>query len=426
MSKLTLTAIATITALTFSAGAQAEKIAIIGGTVHTMTEQGAIENATVLIEDGKISKVISQEVSTDASYRVIDAKGKVVTPGFIGAFTSLGLVEVSSWAGTNDASVAKSKLHAALDASLAVNPDSTLINISRIEGITSAATSVGNTDSIYKGRGAVITLGDDADPVMKKRAFMSIDLSNSGADVSGGSRAALWVDFRNALNEAIYAQSINFTPQTEWHGTLSKANVQALIPVVKGEMPLLVQIHRASDIRRIIKMTDNFKRLNVTLVGASEAWRVADEIAAAGMSVILNPESNLPYTFEQNGATLANAARLNDAGVNIAIGMNTHNIRLAPQHAGNAVANGLPWQAGLASLTTAPAKIYGIDKQVGSIKAGMQADVVIWSGDPLEVMHAPTNVIINGEEVPLESRQTKLRDRYLKIDNEKPQQYTRP
>lgn len=424
MSKLTLTAIAALTTLAFNA--QAEKIAIIGGTVHTMTAQGTLEDATVLIEDGKITQVIPQVVSTDDSYRVIDAKGKVVTPGFIGAFTSLGLVEVPSWAGTNDSSVAKSKLHAALDATVAINPDTTLRNISRIEGITSAATSVSSTDTIYKGRGAVITLGDDADPVMKKRAFMSIDLSNSGADVNGGSRAALWLDIRTALNEAIYAQSIDFTPQTEWHGTLSKANVQALIPVIKGEMPLLVKIHRASDIRRMVKLKENFKRLNITLVGASEAWRVADEIAAAGMSVILNPESNLPYTFEQNGATLANAARLNDAGINIAIGMNTHNIRLAPQHAGNAVANGLPWQAGLASLTTAPAKIYGIDKRVGSIKAGMQADVVVWSGDPLEVMEAPTNVIINGVEVPLESRQTKLRDRYLNIDGEKPQQYTRP
>ncbi|KGJ98039.1 amidohydrolase family protein [Thalassotalea sp. ND16A] len=426
MSKLTLTAFAAMTTLAFSNAAQAEKIAIIGGTVHTMTAQGSIEEATVLIEDGKISNIIPQIVSTDESYRVIDAKGKVVTPGFIGAYTSLGLVEVSGWANTVDSSVAASALHAALDATVAVNPDTTLRNISRIEGITSAATAVTYTDTMYKGRGAIITLADDVDPVMKPRAFMTIDVSNHGADVNGGSRAALWVDLRNALNEAIYAQKITFTPQTEWHGSLSKANVQALIPVVKGEMPLLVQVHRASDIRRVIKITNNFKRLNITLVGAAEAWRVADEIAAAGMSVILNPESNLPYSFEQNGATLENSARLHDAGVNVAIGMGTHNIRLAPQHAGNAVANGLPWQAGLASLTTAPAKIYGIDQQVGSLKAGMQADIVVWSGDPLEVMEAPTNVIINGVEVKLESRQTKLRDRYLTLDKAKPQQYTRP
>lgn len=426
MRKLTLAAMATISALAFSASVQAEKIAIIGGTIHTMTDKGALENATVLIEDGKISKIIEQVISTDESYRVIDAQGKVVTPGFIGAFTSLGLVEVSSWAGTNDASIKESDLHAALDASVAINPNTTLRNITRIEGITSAASSLSYTDTMYKGRGAFITLGNDVDPVMKKRAFMSIDLANGGVDLNGGSRAAMWVNLSTAFNEAIFAQTVDFNPQTEWHGTLSRANVEALIPVVQGDMPLLVKVHRASDIRRLINMTKDFKRLDVTLVGAAEGWLVADEIKAAGMSVILDPEANLPYTFEQNGATLANAGRLYNAGVNVAIGMNTHNIRLAPQHAGNAVANGMPWQGGLESLTTAPAKIYGIDDRVGSLKVGMQADIVIWSGDPLEVMHAPTNVIINGEEVKLESRQTKLRDRYLMIDQEKPQQYVRP
>lgn len=424
MRKLTLAAIATMTALAFSANA--EKIAIIGGTVHTMTDKGALENATILIENGQISQIIEQEISTDESYRVIDAQGKVVTPGFIGAFTSLGLVEVSSWAGTNDASIKESPLHAALDATLAINPNTTLRDITRIEGITSAASSLNNTDTMYKGRGAFITLGNNIDPILKKRAFMSIDVSNGGADLNGGSRAAMWVNLRTAFNEAIFAQTIDFNPQTEWHGTLSRANVEALIPVVQGDVPLLIKVHRASDIRRVIKMSNNFKRLNVTLIGAAEGWMVADEIKAAGMSVILDPESNLPYSFEQNGSTLANAGRLYNAGVNVAIGMNTHNIRLAPQHAGNAVANGMPWQGGLESLTTAPAKIYGVDDRVGSLKVGMQADIVIWSGDPLEIMQAPTNVIINGEEIKLESRQTKLRDRYLIIDQEKPQQYTRP
>ncbi|WP_068546242.1 amidohydrolase family protein [Thalassotalea crassostreae] len=425
MSKLTLTALATITALSVSGVANAEKLAIIGGTVHTMTKRGVIENATVLVENGVITKIIGQEISTDNSYRVIDAKGKVVTPGFIGAFTSLGLVEVGSWAGIVDAQ-AKSDLNAALDATLAVTPDSTLRNITRIEGITSAATSLYGSDSMFKGRGAMITLGDNDEPVTKKRAFMVVDLSARGAHHSGESRAAMWFNFRTALNEAIYAQRIDFTPQTEWSGTLSKENVKALIPVIKGDIPLLVEVHRAVDIRRIIHMTKNFPRLNITLVGATEAWRVADEIAKAGFEVILNPESNLPSSFDNNGATLANAGRLHEAGVPVAIGMNTHNIRLAPQHTGNAVANGLPWQAGLEALTTVPAKIYGIDDQYGSLKPGMKADIVVWSGDPLEVTVSPTNVIINGDEVPLESRQTKLRDRYLKIDKEKPQQYTRP
>ncbi len=426
MSKLTLTAMAAISTLAFSGISQAEKIAIVGGKVHTMTAQGTIDNATVLIADGRITNIIKSAKSPDSSFRVIDAKGKVVTPGLIGAYTSLGLVEVPSWVGTVDSSSEKSNLSAALDASLAISPDTTLRNITRIEGFTSAATSLNYTDNMYKGQGAMITLGDDQLPVFKPHAFMTVDLSRSGADTVGGTRAALWVNFEQALNDAIYAAKIKFNPQTEWHGLLNKTDTKALVPVVKGEMPLLVIVNRAPDIRRVIQMKADFNQLNITLVGASQAWRVADELAAAKIAVILNPESNLSYSFDENGATLANAERLHKAGVTVAIGMNTHNIRLASQHAGNAVANGLPWQAGLASLTTAPAKIYGIDDQYGSLKVGMVADVVVWSGDPLEVMQAPTNVIINGKEVPLESRQTKLRDRYLSLDKEKPQQYVRP
>lgn len=426
MSKLTITTIAALAAFSLSGTATAEKIAITGGTVHTMTEKGTLENATILIDNGKITTVSNGSVDLDGSYRIINAKGKVVTPGLIGAYTSLGLVEVPSWAGINDSSTKNANYGAALDAADAISPDTTIRNITRIEGFTSAASVLGYTDTIYKGRGAIITLGNNVTPVTEKRAFMAVDLSSHGAEKTGGTRAELWGSFRNALNEAIYASNLKLTPQTEWHGELSKANVTAMVPVVKGDMPLLVNIHSASDIRRLIDLKNEFKKLDITLVGAAEGWRVAQEIRKAGFSVILNPESNLPYNFEQSGATLANAARLEKSGVNVAIGINTHNIRLATQHAGNAVANGLSWHGGLASLTTAPAKIYGIDDKVGSLKAGMNADVVVWSGDPLEVMQAPTNVIINGEEVKLESRQTLLRNRYLALDTEKTQQYTRP
>ncbi|TLU64620.1 amidohydrolase [Thalassotalea litorea] len=410
--------------LSVSAGAAAEKIAIVGGKVHTMTSTGTLEKATILIEDDKIVKV-GKDVTVSGEYRVIDATDKVVTPGLIGAFTSLGLVEVPSYGSGVDANASKAAISAAIDASYAITPDTSLRDITRIEGFTSVASAVSRTATIFKGQGAIVTLGNDDTPVTKARAFMVVDVSESGASASGGSRAALWVELRDALKQAQYAQNIRFTPQTEWHG-LPVADVKALVPVVKGDMPLLVVAHRATDIRQVIALKEEFSSLNITLVGAAEGWRVADEIGKADFSVILNPESNLPYSFEQNASTLANAGRLNEAGVNVAIGMNTHNIRLATQNAGNAVANGLPHQAGLASLTSSVAKIYGLEDSHGSLKAGMTADVVVWSGDPLEVMHAPTNVIINGEEVKLESRQTKLRDRYLSLESDKPVQYTRP
>ena len=155
---------------------------------------------------------------------------------------------------------------------------------------------------------------------------------------------------------------------------------------------------------------------------------MAKELAGANIPVIIDPEYNLPGGFDQMGATLTNAARLYEAGVEIAIGMDTHNIRLAAQHAGNAVANGLPHETGLASLTSVPAKILGLEKEVGSLRQGARADVVIWSGDPLEVTEAAESIFIGGKAIKMESRQTKLRDRYMSLQQKKhtnPSQYER-
>ncbi|WP_199609540.1 amidohydrolase family protein [Flocculibacter collagenilyticus] len=409
--------------------AGAEKIAIVGGTVYTMTSQTAMKNTTVLINNDKITAV-GQQLDIPDSYRVINANGKVVTPGFMGAYTALGLVEVDLSAGTVDASVKDANYSAALDVSYAVNPDSSLIDITRIEGFTHAATAMQYGAKLFYGQGAVISLGDEANLVTKAKAFMALDVTNNGADANGGSRAALWVKLVSALTEASYVtdnmKNQMLAPSAEWHGEWSKADLNALAPVVTGKMPLLVKADRASDIRQILALKKQFKNLNITLVGADEAWRVAEELAAASISVILSPESNLPYSFESLGATQATAGRLEKAGVAVAIGIDTHNIRLAPQSAANAVANGLSWHGALASLTTVPAKIYGIDNEVGTIESGKRANLVVWSGDPLEVMEAAEHVIINGKAIEMSSRQTKLRDRYLKLNVDKTHQYIKP
>ncbi|AWL11695.1 hypothetical protein HMF8227_01214 [Saliniradius amylolyticus] len=421
-------ALATLIAGLCSTQALAEDIAIVGGYTHTMNGLGAVQNATVLISDGRIESVTSGG-EVPAGYRVIDARDKVVTPGLIGAFTQLGLVEVGYSAGTVDASHtldSYSPLGAALDVSYAINPDSSLIPISRIEGFTSAVSAMSHTNRLFHGQGAVITLGDNANPVIKSKALMVLAVDNDGADDNGGSRAALWPKLDDALATADSLNGDKLGPNDRWYGQFPKEDVNALIPVVQGQMPLVIEAHRASDIRQIIALKDRYSKLDLVLLEGSEAWRVADELADADIPVILNPESNLPYAFDQLGATLANASRLSEAGVTIAIGVETHNIRLATQHAGNAVSYGLPWEEGLAALTINTARIFGVDTDYGSLEAGKVADVVVWSGDPLEVMEAPEHVVINGEEVNLESRQTKLRDRYLNLEQDKPHGYVRP
>lgn len=412
----------------FSGLAAAKNIAIVGAKVHTMTEQGSVLNGTVLIKNGKIQNVVTGDTSLDG-YEIIDAKGKVVTPGLIGASTALGLVDVGFSAGTNDSNsslTSISKTGAAFDVSYAINPDSTLMAIARIEGVTSAATAMSRTGQLFNGQGAVISLANVAQPIIKARSFISTSVSNDGADSTGGSRSVLWVSLQAALAEAKMAIGKSLTPSDEWHGDLSRADIAALIPLVKGDIPLLVDARRAADIRQVIALKQGHPQMNIVITNATEGWRVANELADSNIAVILNPEANLPSTFDQLGATLKNAGRLADAGVKVSIGMETHNIRLARQHAGNAVANGLSWQQGLAALTINVAKVYGIDKALGSLAAGKQADLVVWSGDPLEVTETAEVVFIAGEKVDMQSRQSKLRDRYLTLGSDKPMQYTRP
>lgn len=426
MKKLTL--MAAMVAAGLSGQVLAENIAIVGGKVHTLGAKGSLDSATVLVSDGKIQQVKAGEHKPEG-YRVIDASGKVVTPGIIGAYTSLGLVEVNSWAGVVDATAKPTGLTtsgAALDASYGINPDSTLINISRVEGVTSAATNLYNTETMFQGQGSIIDLGNKNQPLIKARAFVAIDAGDGGAHAVGDTRAAFWPSLENAIAEVKAAKGKTLSPFTEWHGQLTPADIKALQPVVEGKTPLLMDARKASDIRQVIGFKKRHSKINVVLVKGIEAWRVADELAAAGIPVILDPESNLPFGFDELGATLTNAARLQQAGVKVAIGMETHNIRLSKQHAGNAVANGLPWEQGLAALTRNVAEIYGIDKDYGTLEQGKVADVVVWSGDPLEVMETAETVIINGEQIEMTSRQTKLRDRYLDLKQDKPFAYKRP
>ncbi len=406
----------------------AENIAIVGAKIHTVSAAGIIDKGTVLIKDGLIQQVI-KGTDVPSGYREIDATGKVVTPGLIGAHTSLGLLEVGMSAGVVDATTIIhpiSKVGAALDVQYAVNNDSSLIPITRLEGFTSAATGLRSSGQLFLGQGAFITLATTYDSVMKANAFMQIDVAHSGADDNGGSRAAMWVAINQVFDEAIFAKSHDMNPSKDWLGLTTMADAKALIPVLSGDIPLLVRADRSADIVQVLNLKKRYSGLNIVITSGKEAWRIADELAKHNIPVMLDPESNLPGGFDQLGATLKNAARLHKAGVTVVIGMETHNIRLATQHAGNAVANGLPHSAGIAALTINVARIFGMDSQLGSIEPGKIADVVIWSGDPLEVTQNAEQVFIQGEQVEMTSRQSKLRDRYLNRNSDKPVGYTRP
>ena len=196
----------------------------------------------------------------------------------------------------------------------------------------------------------------------------------------------------------------------------SRLDLEALVPVVEGRLPLAIEAHRAADIRAVLRLADEFG-LRLILLGGTEAWQVADELARRRVPVVLKVLQNLPATFEQLGARYDNAALLRRAGVTVALTTNdTHNARNLRQEAGNAVTYGLPWEEALRAITRAPADIWGVGDRYGSLAPGKVANVVVWSGDPLELLTRAELVLIRGQIVPLRSRQTELRDRYRTLD----------
>ena len=208
--------------------------------------------------------------------------------------------------------------------------------------------------------------------------------------------------------------------------TLSRLDLEALVPVARGELPLVVGVDRASDIEAALRLGRE-RHLKLILAGCDEAWMVADQIAAAQVPVLINPLADLPSSFEHLGATLENAARLHRAGVSFAfMSGDAHNARTLRQLAGNAVANGLPWDEALKAMTINPARIWHLEDRFGTLEPGKEADVVIWDGDPLEVTSAALRVFIRGIEMPRKTRQTELRDRYKNLGGVLPPAYEKP
>lgn len=431
------TLIAATAALALSAGATlAQTVAITNGRV--LTGSGEIQRGTVIIRDGRISAV-GADVAVPTGAEVIDARGGVIAPGFVAVDSGLGGVEVSALQDTNDLRQSSNSLSAAFDLSWGLDPDSFTLPVARLGGITRAivvpqhpgsagghfheedTAGVGDgglhSPGLFAGQAAAIHLAEGTDILVRPRVAMVAPFGDAGAGVAGGARGAEFTLFREILREVrLYAANRSAYDRGGLRDLmLSRADLEALIPVVEGRMPLIVTVHRAADIRNVLRLADE-ENLDIILDGAEEGWRVADEIAAADVPVLLNPLTNLPSSFEVRGATMENAARLHAAGVVIAIKGNegsVHRAREARYNAGNAVAHGLPYLAAIEALTVNPARIFGLEGQMGGIRTGIEADVVVWTGDPLEPLSQPVAIFIAGRRQPLESRALELRDRYM-------------
>lgn len=393
----------------------AEDIAITGGKAYTDGGSGVVENATILVKDGQIVSV-AEAGSVPAGYRVVDAAGKWVTTGLMVAETNLGLIEVPLSGPRVETRVNKSaKDPIALAAGDAFDRYSTLIPVTRLEGVTRTLTTFESTPEIWAGQGSVVHLGTNVfNDVVKRSSVLVLDANGGSFNKAGGSRAAFWTKVRADLMDAKEAASKSEGDDKDKEKKPSPTQ-EVMAQVLAGDLPVMVRVNRAIDIKRAVDLKKEFG-IKMILSGATGAWRLASLIADADIPVVVNGFDNLPGGFDTLAATQANAARLHAAGVMVAFtGPDSHNARLAVQTAGNAVANGLPWDAALDALTKNPAKIFGVDDVYGYIRPGYEADLVVWSGDPIELDSAPEFIMIRGVEQPLVSRQTKLRDRYKEL-----------
>lgn len=418
--------------------ARAADLAIINGSVHSLTGAPVTDGATVLIRNGRIAAV-GRNVSVPEGAQVIDAAGRPVTPGVFPAFSRLGLAEVNAVSQTNDIRAKGSAAQVALQAADGFNPAASVVAVSRIEGVTRAIIAPDATASIFAGQGAAVALGggpNGGGMVTDRALFQLVELGEEGAEIAGGSRPAALEYIRNALREAQDYQRNGATYRTGGtrEALTNISDTRALIPVLDGTLPMLVHVNRASDILAVLALRTSFPGLKIILLGAAEGWQVASQIAAARVPVVLYAWDNLPGRFEMLAASQSNAGVLRRAGVDVALGMLDNSemqARLMPQQAGNLVAQGrvagglgLSHAEALEAIMLAPARIFGLADQYGSLAPGKVADAIVWDGDPLEVMSAPTAVVIAGEVMPLTSRQTQLRDRYLDLDESQlPVQY---
>jgi imidazolonepropionase-like amidohydrolase len=398
------------------------RIAITGGRI--VTNNGApIDGGTLLLNDGVVVSV-APGVSVPAGYRQVDATGKWVTPGVIAGISQMGTSEIAGNDSSNDQSARRSPGTAALMLDVALNPDETSIPVTRQEGVTTAIVGPAPGRTLFAGQGFVLSLADGTTAPLRSRAFQYVTYGERGAELAGGSRPAAWNELTNALEEAQRSMRGRSGDRDQSQDPrLTPEDAEALTLVLRGAQPLLIRVDRASDIRQVLKLTTMYAGLKLVLVSANEGWRVADEIARAGVPVITLGMQNRPENFEYLSATMSNVGRMVAAGVKVALGTPdldaSFQPRNLPHYAGNMVAQaklpgaaGLSWDQAFASITRAPAEIFGL-AGYGVLKPGARADVVIWSGDPLELSTQTEQLFIRGVPQNLESRQTQLARRYL-------------
>ena len=403
--------------------AAAQDLLIRDATVHTAAAAGTLKDHDVLVQGGVV-RAIGPDLAAPAGVAVVEAKGRPLTPGLFGGLSGLGIEEVSGESATVDHTLALGVAPNAheptwrpeFDVDVAFNPNSAAIGVNRVEGITFTVLSPSSTagGSFVAGQGSAVVLDGRFDAALGNSRSLFVNLGGGASPLSGGSRAGQWMLLEQAVAEARAGSG----------DLLTRAGRATLARYLAGGR-VVFQVDRAADIRQVLAFAKK-NGMRPVIAGGAEAWRVAAELKAADALVLVDALANLPGSFDSLASGLDTAARLHRAGVKVGFsqrGDATHNARKQRQLAGNAVAHGLPWDAALAGLTAVPADAFGVSRR-GRIAVGQAADLVLWSGDPLEVNTWAEQVWFNGVATRMRSRQTELRDRYLAPKGSLPRAYS--
>jgi imidazolonepropionase-like amidohydrolase len=409
-----------------SAQNTSETYAIRNARIVTVTGP-VIENGTVVISGGRIAAV-GANVSVPSGAKIIDAAGLSVYPGMIDSGTVLGLTEISSASGTVDtAEIGDNNANIRVD--VALNADSSHIAVSRVNGITTALTEP--RGGAIAGQSALINLDGwvGKDLVLKSPVAMHM---NWPGGQGGGFEFAFTQqqrsitelrreqdrqveNVRKILRDArAYADAKDARARDASLPRLdTDLKLEALIPVVRGQMPVVIQAQTERDIKNAIAFADEMK-IKMILSGGIEAYRVADQLRAKSIPVLVGPVLRMPVREDDPyDAAFANAGILQKAGVKIAFQtLDSAHVRDLPYHAAMAAAFGLPKEEALKAVTIYPAEIFGVSDRIGSIDQGKIANLIVTDGDPLEIRTQVKYLFINGRQIPLTSRHTELYERY--------------
>jgi imidazolonepropionase-like amidohydrolase len=398
--------------------ATAQSIAITGGKVYPVSGP-VIENGTVLIRDGKIVAV-GASVAIPAGAQRIDATGKVVTPGLVNAATQLTLTEIGAVGSTRESAARGHEgIAAAFRPWEGLNPTSVLVTPARNAGITTVL--IAPQGGLISGQAAMLHLapGTASEMLLRAPAAMLANLGPSRGP-NASPRAETILRLREVLDDArVYrTRRADFERAQTRQLATTRLDLEALLPVLDGRVPLLVDADKASDIEAAMRIAKDYN-LKLVISGGAEAWQVADKLAAAKVPVLTGAMNNIPGSFSTLGQRQENAGILSKAGVPVTMIGNAgggdeeaFNVRNVRYEAGNAVAYGMDWNAALRSITLTPAETFGVADQVGSLAPGKSADVVIWSGDPLEISTNAERVFVRGQQIVQPSRQDLLEQRY--------------